>query len=276
MGTNTKVPWAHHSFNSWWGCTKTKYSGCVNCYAEKYASSKGYDIWGKGKKRRYFPKSHFQQLLTWQKNAAIAGEYHRIFIGSLCDVFDDEVSNYWRNQLWQYFDVTPNLIKMLTTKRPQNIVGMYPAEWLSNPRKDACFLFSVSDQESADEIIPLAAKIPALVRGISYEPAIGPINFAGLIEIKHTQYTPDNNFHWIVIGGESAGGRPFELDWAYDTELFCRHAGISFYMKQLGSHLAAEYGIADIDPKGEMLDHIPEDLRIREFPELLSPAGAIQ
>lgn len=266
MGENTKVPWAHHSFNPWWGCTQTKYSGCANCYAKKYAEGKGYDIWGKGKERRYFPKSHFQQLLRWQKMAKAAGEHHRIFMGSMCDVFDAEVSNYWRNLLWQYFDVTPNLIKMLTTKRPENILEMYPKEWLSNPRKDVWFLFSVSDQESANEIMPLAAKIPALIRGISYEPAVGAINFAPLVEV----HSGGNNFHWFIIGGESAGGRPFELGWAYDTELFCRHINAAFYMKQLGSDLACKMKVDDIDPKGEMLDHLPENLRIREFPKILA------
>ena len=33
MVTETKIPWAHYTFNPWMGCQKVG-SGCENCYAE--------------------------------------------------------------------------------------------------------------------------------------------------------------------------------------------------------------------------------------------------
>jgi len=69
----------------------------------------------------------------------------------------------------------------------------------------------------------------------------------------------------MIIGGESLGARPFDLQWARDTQNVCFDLGIAFFMKQLGYYLVDKMGI-EFDPKGERLENIPKDLRIREFP----------
>ncbi|MBX7220363.1 MAG: phage Gp37/Gp68 family protein, partial [Blastocatellia bacterium] len=40
MGENTKIEWAHHTFNPWVGCAKVS-EGCRNCYAEALAKRGG-------------------------------------------------------------------------------------------------------------------------------------------------------------------------------------------------------------------------------------------
>jgi len=223
-----------------------------------------HDVWGKGKERRFFEDAHWGQLIKWQEKAAAAGEYHRVFIGSMCDIFDGEVSYHWRDKLWSLFDLTPNLIKLLVTKRPECIPGMYPLKWLKNPRNDVWFLFSVSDQQTANERLPIASTIPAIVKGISYEPGIGPVDWL------NTEGFVDNvgkgNFQWMIVGGESVGSRPFEFAWALDTLETCQHLNMAFYMKQMGYDLAKSQGIARIDRKGETLKYLPENLRIRKYP----------
>jgi len=32
MAENTKIEWAHHTFNPWWGCVEVS-PACDNCYA---------------------------------------------------------------------------------------------------------------------------------------------------------------------------------------------------------------------------------------------------
>jgi len=224
----------------------------------------GNDIWGKGKERRYFEEAHWNQLIRWQKKAAAAGEYHRVFIGSMCDIFDGEVDFKWRDKLWAMFDATPNLIKLLVTKRPECIPSMYPLKWLKNPRNDVWFIFSVSDQETATKRLAEAQSIPAIIKGISFEPAVGQVDWITTDGFLDEHGRP--NFQWMIIGGEGVGARPFELIWAYDTELICRHLKMAFYMKQLGYNLARRQGHADTDGKGELFENWPEGLRIREFP----------
>src|SRR5207253_294171 len=83
---------------------------------------------------------------------------------------------------------------------------------------------SVEDQQRADERIPLLLQTPAVVRWVSYEPALGPVDFTRLGAVLYPQdaLNPEMNgalggpsLDWIVIGGESgAGARAFDIAWA--------------------------------------------------------------
>src|SRR5271165_2430229 len=91
---------------------------------------------------------------------------------------------------------------------------------------------SVEDQQRADERIPLLLQTPAAKRFVSYEPALGPVDFKSSW-LKPNPYEsvsgssghsmsglrgnhPDLMRHvdWVIIGGESGpGARPFNLQW---------------------------------------------------------------
>ena len=45
MGQATKIEWATHTFNPWWGCLKVS-EACKNCYAEAWAKRTGQAVWG--------------------------------------------------------------------------------------------------------------------------------------------------------------------------------------------------------------------------------------
>lgn len=65
-------------------------------------------------------------------------------------------------------------------------------------------------------------QIPATVRFISYEPALGPVPDLNL-----------NGIDWLIFGGESGPGfRRADLQWARDIEVACRSAGTAFFFKQ--------------------------------------------
>lgn len=82
--------------------------------------------------------------------------------------------------------------------------------------------------------------MPAAVRFISYEPAIGPL--------KIIWGKPD----WLICGGESGpGARDMDPAWARDARDQCGASGIAFFMKQMTRKAP-----------------IPDDLRIRQFPRL--------
>lgn len=51
MGAETKIGWADHTFNPWWGCTHV-HAGCTNCYAEAMSKRTGRAVWG----IKQFPK----------------------------------------------------------------------------------------------------------------------------------------------------------------------------------------------------------------------------
>lgn len=203
------------------------------------------------------------------------------------------------------------------------------------PLRNAWLGVSVEDQASADARIPLLLETPAVVRWVSYEPAIGPVDF-GLssatctccdrwssrwvrlhrpvvsempfgpltsaapgvyrassnrhgalsvqaldgkpIGIKPAEFDALPRLDWVVIGGESGpGARPFDLVWARSVIAQAKDTGCKVFVKQLGSSAvdgwlstrAMQQRVLRLqDRKGGDPSEWPEDLRVREWPEV--------
>jgi protein gp37 len=131
---------------------------------------------------------------------------------------------------------------------------------------------SVEDQATADARIPLLLQTPAAKHFVSYEPALGPVDFARWLSIRRStglsEWVKDgerNLLDWIIVGGESGPhARPFYTDWARLVLRQCRAAGVPCFIKQLGSFWAKRH---KADPKGGDPAEWPADLRVREFPK---------
>lgn len=138
---------------------------------------------------------------------------------------------------------------------------------------------SVEDQATADERIPHLLDTPAAVRWVSYEPALGPVDF-GHLDVEAAGSHPDwcvidaltgrhrdmgrpcpdvPHLDWIVVGGESGpGARPFDLAWARSVITQCRAANTACFVKQLGSRPCERLGATGIDPI-EIPPHMQRD-----------------
>lgn len=132
---------------------------------------------------------------------------------------------------------------------------------------------SVENQAAADERIPPLLQTPAVVRFISAEPLLGPLNirqWLGL-EYRHegSYSEPDTNaticrkcedaaqLDWVICGGESGpGARPMHPDWARSLRDQCIAAGVAFFFKQWGEWAPGSAGI-----------HSPKDIPINGHPE---------
>ena len=71
MGANTKIEWAHHTFNPVVGCTKVS-PACDHCYAEGWAKRTGHPELWKGERRRTSAEN-WKQPLKWNAAARAAG-----------------------------------------------------------------------------------------------------------------------------------------------------------------------------------------------------------
>jgi protein gp37 len=122
---------------------------------------------------------------------------------------------------------------------------------------------------------PLLAQIPAAVRFVSYEPAIGPL---GPIDLG-IGVIPD----WIIAGGESGPhARNMQPSWVRDIVTACRDLKIAPFHKQWGTYesnpLVCEQGMskkdaAAADPNGKgggLLDG--EIVRHFPIPRLQAPS----
>lgn len=103
---------------------------------------------------------------------------------------------------------------------------------------------SVHDQASSDEFVPLLLDTPAAVRFVSYEPALGPVDFTnhcakgdahGWSSIWKGNVVGRPALDWIICGGESGThARPIHPDWARSVRDQCASAGVAFHFKQWG------------------------------------------
>lgn len=298
----TNIEWTDETWNPTRGCSRVS-PGCVNCYAERVAvrfewrnvageggekvapgpfhgfitTKNGHPAWT-GKVELI--ESKILEPLRWKKP-------RRIFVNSMSDLFHEaipandiaEVFRVMQRADWHTYQILTKRADRLAEIMPRIVAtfGLMPHVWLG---------VSVENQQYADERIPLLLQTPAAVRFVSYEPALGPVDFSkwlcgcgvpggafeGMCNGQH-------GLDWVIVGGESGpGARAFDIAWARNTIEQCRRAGVACFVKQLGAFPCEEreYGTAKgsspvpmklKDRKGGDPSEWPDDLRVRQFPQ---------
>lgn len=350
MGESTAISWCDHTFNAWGGCHKVS-PACEHCYAwvasKRMPDMKGQ--WGPEGigTRVVYSESYWQSLRRWDRQAKKAGVKAKVFCNSISDLFEDwsgamldTKGNHlgtwygawpWttkggpleeqnrrltmddvRIRLFSEIKTSSNLIYLLLTKRPENVLPILARcrntatgsgligwinDWLNgSPPANVWLGTTAENQEWADKRIPELLEIPNVCPWVSYEPALGQVDWmcidrgpcvveslTGVIVNRRTGCVVHEGraLKWIVCGGESGPkARPFDLAWARSTRDQCRAAGVPFFMKQMGQYPYDSTLRIDIDGPGShvkaiSLDHKsgadpsewPEDLRVQEFPE---------
>ena len=93
-----------------------------------------------------------------------------------------------------------------------------------NPPPGIWLGVSVGDQATADARREALRATPATIKLVSYEPAIGPIDWAGWEFV-----------HQIISGGESSpNARPSHPSWHRAARDFCAAHGVAYFFKQWG------------------------------------------
>lgn len=165
--------------------------------------------------------------------------------------------------------------------------GAMGDEW---PLQNVHLGVSVEDQAAADERIPLLLQCPAVLRFLSVEPLLGPVDLVRWTTREHGRkhIGAPPGIGWVIVGGESGpGARPCGVDWIRSVVRQCRDAGVPVFVKQLGArptfplhtiddlpadHLRmtkvdGRWHLVDMsDRKGADPSEWPEDLRVQEFP----------
>lgn len=265
MGEVSAISWTRSTFNPWIGCTKVG-PGCDHCYAENQDSRKrwgGATHWGVGVPRHRTSASNWNGPAKWNRKAAETGEFWPVFCASLADVFDNEVPQEWRDDLFRVIEATPALTWQLCTKRIGNVMSMVPAHWRTAFPRNVWQLATIVNPAELERDGEKLAAIPAVVRAVSYEPAIEEIDWTGWFP----------RLNWVIVGGESAQGqpaRPFNVQWARDTIAQCRAAGVACFVKQIGSNAEDDGDWSYKDRAGADPNEWPAELRVHEFPNAQS------
>lgn len=311
--TSNPVKFRDGDCNVVWGCVHAS-PGCQHCYAETLAKRYGrggpFSVPTMNGLTPYLDDAELRRMLTYKPASG-----KRCFVGDMTDIFGEWVPDELLDRLFAVMALRTDVTWQVLTKRAARMqaycktLGRHhevdrvslaaeailptgpgfmwdlvdggwalPNVWLG---------VSVEDQERADERIPLLLQTPAAVRFISAEPLLGGIDIA-----KHRPGAL--GLHWAIIGGESGGGaRPCCIWWIENLIRQCHDAGISPFVKQVGSmplvtaarlrhwewrHIARPedkrftqhsdnfWRVHLTDRKGGATSEWPEALRVREFP----------
>jgi protein gp37 len=152
------------------------------------------------------------------------------------------------------------------------------------PLLNAWLGVSVENQATADERIPLLLQTPSALRFVSAEPLLGPVELShALLVVPSDDQGPKiPRIDWLIVGGESGPqARPCDTLWIRSLRDQAATAGVPCFIKQLGSNPVetnpalggmigrTAYPLDRLThSKGADPSEWPEDLRVREWPEV--------
>lgn len=269
------------SWNPVKGCSRVS-EGCRNCYAEVMAArfSKP-SQWGHGfaemrggdhrwTGRVELVEERLTEPLKWRAPRCI-------FVNSTSDLFHERLPDEAIDRVFAVMALCPQHLFIVLTKRQERMQAWFASDpcdtidshagtlmhWRDMPEAawplpNVILGVSVEDQPTADERIPHLLATPATCRMVSYEPALGPVDFSKVPGFNRNGL--DLRRWWVVAGSESGpGARPCDLSWVRSMRNQCHAAGVPFFMKQV-----VERG------RKLPLGQWPADLCVREFPEMRS------
>jgi protein gp37 len=243
MADGSSIEWTEATWNPTTGCDRIS-TGCDNCYAlalarrlkamgaPKYQNDGDPRTSGPG----FGVTVHADSLLTpyaWRKPRVV-------FVNSMSDLFHARVPLGFVREVFRVVADTPQHTYQVLTKRSARLRKIADQfEWPANLWMGV----SVENADAMPRIDDLRA-VPAVVRFLSCEPLLGPLEGLDLDLI-----------HWVIAGGESgAHHRPVQSAWVTDIRDACADQGIPFFFKQWGGR-TPKAGGRDLD--GVLYDQMP-------------------
>jgi protein gp37 len=279
--TSTAIEWTDATWNPVTGCSKVS-EGCRNCYAAALAprlaamGKEGYtDLpWTKpnAPQNVFTHPARLDAPLRWSKP-------RRIFVNSMSDLFHELVPFDFVDRVFAVMALAPRHTFQVLTKRPERMAEYFDPE---NPPERELAIVDAARALAADKgaprlgegvaerlqdrglILPLPnawlgtsvedgrvlgrvdhlRRSPAVVRFLSCEPLIGPLDGLDL-----------EGVHWVIVGGESGPNhRPIEAEWVRGIRENTVEAGAAFFFKQWGG-LKPKAGGRKLD--GQTYDEMP-------------------
>ena len=261
----TKIEWADATINPVVGCSHCS-PGCDHCYAERFAARMAKNpnpkISGKyagvvDEKGKWTGRVnlHMDGCLY---AATVTRKPKRFFIGSMTDIFHENIPDEEIRSLFLSMTIVPNDLPtyMVLTKRPHRAKAVLGDMLVACPELHRVWLgVTVCNQAEADEKIPVLLQTPAAARFVSVEPMLEAVDLRG----KLCHWTcPDGSgswfspvpgkvhhrlLDWVICGGETGpGARPMHPDWVRGLRDQCQAAATPFFFKSWGEWWPGEWG----------------------------------
>jgi len=211
-----------------------------------------------------FHPDRLEKPLHWKKPRRIGA----CFMG---DLFDEQAHRDWFLRIILVIRRCPQHIFFFLTKQVDRMVRLAtewvrPSETLADMTlqikelpENIYWGVSITSQVDADRMIPELLRIPGR-RWISWEPALGPVDFLAVPAGSVPGYAGlrfSDMIHWIIMGTESGTKRrPCPHKWMIDAVKQCRATKVPVWVKQ-------------IEIEGKVCTDItkfPKELQVRELP----------
>ena len=245
----TKIEWVKDSktgeqgktWNPVTGCSKVS-TGCKNCFAESMA-----------KRLKAMGRPEYQDAINgngkWTGRVTLVSERlaqplkrekpTTYFVNSMSDLFHEDVPDEFIYQVFARMILASQHTFQILTKRPRRTLDWFrtfrPESRTNNvewPLKNVWLGVSIENQKTADERRDAFRQTPAAVKFVSYEPALGLVDWAGWEFID-----------WLIVGGESGPkARPMHPVRARGARNWATAAGVPFFFKQWGEWYPREWG----------------------------------
>ena len=214
MASNSAIEWTDATWNPVTGCTKVS-EGCEHCYAERMA--RRLQAMGQPNYANGF------EMTTHERALALPASWKRpcrVFVNSMGDLFHEDVPADFIRRVFAAMERAPQHHYQILTKRSRRLAELSP----SLPWPDNVWMGVTVELAAYTERIEDLARSGAVVKFVSFEPLLGPIDDA-----------PLGSVDWVIVGGESGpGARPIALEWALSLRDQCAHACVPFFFKQWG------------------------------------------
>ncbi len=288
--------------------------GVGGCYAERLAATRlahtskyqGLAVFGQNGphwtgKARLWPSELAMPLRRRQPS--------KIFVADMGDLFFEEVPNETIAAVFGVMLACPRHVFQVLTKRADRLPEWYGwAQRYAAPSVQSLLLHhaqrlcdhralrrdvdailarpwplpnlwlgvSVESQRYADERIPHLLSTPAAVHFVSYEPALGPVDFEPWLGGRRVEMDlsdpprvlsdePAPRLDWAIGGSESGpGARPCDPAWLRAAADACLTAGVAFFTKQIATETGRAAGVL----KGGDPAHWPPGVWPRQFPQV--------
>jgi protein gp37 len=143
-----------------------------------------------------------------------------IFVNSMSDLFHEVVPLSFIKRVFNVMATAEQHTFQILTKRHERLAILAPQ--LSWP--DNVWMGVSIENRRWVERADYLRQVPALVRFISAEPLLGPLDALNL-----------DGIDWLIAGGESGPRyRPVQAEWLRDLRDECRRADVAFFFKQWG------------------------------------------
>lgn len=268
MSEKTNIEWCDSTVNPTMGC-----DGCELWTGDRKWCYAGvmHDRYG-GSSKGYAPT--FDQVTLFPGRMAVAAKWkdlrgverpdkpwipkefpRLVFISDMSDALSAAVPfDYLEREIIDVVSAWPH-IGIWLTKRPERMAEF--DAWLAAKGKawprNLWALTSVTNQATANLRIPHLIQVRATIRGISYEPALAPVDFSKWIGLTNAPVRNEEQMeallrdryfekpeawalHWIIFGGMSGNGRQeFHVSTGRKVVQQCAQKSVACFAKQMGS-----------------------------------------